>query len=120
MMVHHVGVVESLVAEIRGSVGGELTSRNKVVDDLLDLRLAARADQEVVSVIDELLADLPGRSTVPNVWWLDALASVERALRSPTGATMPGAPIPPAASSANPSSRGPSAGPPPLPRRRPR
>jgi len=80
--VRQIRVVETLIAHMRTTVNGELTSRNQVVDHLLDLRLAARELPGVVRIVDLLLADLPGRSTVPNSWWLAALVDVERAFRS--------------------------------------
>ena len=71
--------LEPLIADFRRLVSGELSDRSKVVDHLLDLRLAARDREATVVVIDDLLAELPGRTTVPNSWWLAALVSVERA-----------------------------------------
>ena len=111
-------VVESLIAEMRHSVSGELTSRSQVVDHLLDLRLAARSDATVVAVVDALLADLPGRTTVPNMWWLGGLADIERALRLvPVNTAAPAtnvAPVSPVVSS----DQRAVATPPPLPKRR--
>ena len=100
-------MVESLITEMRASVDGELTSRSKVVDHLLDLRLAARSHIDVVVIVDRLLAELPGRSTVPNVWWLGALADIERVWR----------PLPVAASPQTSDPASVTAVPPPLPRR---
>ncbi|MDH3293088.1 MAG: hypothetical protein OER95_02070 [Acidimicrobiia bacterium] len=103
-------VVESFIADMRSSVDGELTGRSQVVDHLLDLRLAASANSAVVEIIDRLLADLPGRTTVPNEWWLGVLADVERAWRHvPVAAGGSGTP-PPVADRAR-------TVPPPLPRR---
>lgn len=84
-MVHHGDVIESLVealvSDMRTSVHGELSSRNQIVDHLLDLRLACRANPALLAVIDRLLAELPGRTTVPNAWWLEALVEIERTHR---------------------------------------
>lgn len=71
-------MVETCIADIRRNVTGELTGRTKVIDHLLDLRLAAADRPLVVSTIDALLADTPGRSTVSNAWLLAALTEVER------------------------------------------
>lgn len=85
-MVHHGFVVESLVeelvADMRTSVHGELSSRNHIVDHLLDLRLACRDNPTSLSAIDRLLGELPGRTTVANAWWLEALVEIERTYRS--------------------------------------
>lgn len=115
-MVHHVVVVESLVEELvvdmRASVHGELTSRNHIVDHLLDLRLACRDNPATLVVIDRLLGELPGRTTVPNAWWLEALVEIERVHRS-------GALAATRSTGAVPTSLVPTPGAPPLPRRRP-
>lgn len=85
-MVHHGFVVESLVeelvADMRASVHGELSSRNHIVDHLLDLRLVCRDNSAILAVIDRLLGELPGRTTVANAWWLEALVEIERMHRS--------------------------------------
>ncbi len=75
-------LVETLVSDMRTSVHGELSSRNQTVDHLLDLRLACRNNPATLAVIDRLLAELPGRTTVPNAWWLEALVEIERTHRS--------------------------------------
>lgn len=116
-MVHHVFVVESLVEELvvdmRASVHGELTSRHHIVDHLLDLRLACRDNPATLVVIDRLLGELPGRTTVPNAWWLEALVEIERVHRS--GALAAARSTAPASTSLPPA---PDTAP--LPRRRPR
>ena len=75
-------LVETLVTDMRTSVHGELSSRNQIVDHLLDLRLACRDNPATLAVVDRLLGELPGRTTVPNVWWLEALVEIERMNRS--------------------------------------
>ena len=57
-------------------VDGELTSKSRVIDALLDLRLAAQELPEVISSIDAALADAPGRTTVSNEWWLEQLGAL--------------------------------------------
>lgn len=61
-----------IVADLVGAVEGDLTSRSRVVDGLLDLRNASRVPV-VRSRLDELLATIPGVNTVPNGWWVDRL-----------------------------------------------
>jgi len=115
-MVHHGLVVESqveaLISDLRSSVHGELSGRNQIVDHLLDLRLACRDNLAAVAVTDRLLGELPGRSTVANAWWLEALVEIERTHRSGAMAAVqasgPVATAPQPAATVNP-----------LPRRRP-
>ncbi len=109
-------LVESLVAGMRASVQGELTSRNKVVDDLLDLRLASRDNAATLAVVDRLLGELPGRTTVTNAWWLEALLEIERTPRAPMVAAAPI--MAPPSSTERAADRSDKVAPP-LPRRRP-
>lgn len=62
----------ALVEGLRGAVDGDLTSKSRVVDGLLDLRNAT-ATPMVQSRIDELLSGIPGVNTVPNGWWVERL-----------------------------------------------
>jgi hypothetical protein len=57
-------------------VDGELTSRSRVTDGLLDLRLAAVEMPDAVTAIDLALLDIPGRTTVSNEWWLAQLETL--------------------------------------------
>ena len=67
-------------------VDGELTSRSRVTDGLLDLRLAATGLPDAISCIDAALADIPGRTTVSNEWWLGQLETLRAvAASSPVG-----------------------------------
>lgn len=61
-----------IVAALIGGVDGELTSKSRVVDGLLDLRNAS-VDPVFTGRLDELLSGIPGVSTVPNGWWLERL-----------------------------------------------
>ncbi len=64
---------KELINEILSSVDGELTSRSRVIDGLLDLRNAGDLGGELQIRVDELLRGVPGVTTVPNGWWLDRL-----------------------------------------------
>jgi hypothetical protein len=64
-----------IIIELTGLVDGELTSRSRVVDGLLDLRNASSSDA-FQARIDELLSGIPGLNTVPNGWWLDRLTEL--------------------------------------------
>lgn len=54
-------------------VDGEVSTRSRVIDGLLDLRLGAADRPDVIGVIDAALVEMPGITTVPNPWWLDTL-----------------------------------------------
>ncbi len=71
--------ITELVDRLLDAIDGELTSRSRVVDGLLDLRLAAAELPDVVAQVDERLAALPGKTTVANRWWMDALADLRTA-----------------------------------------
>ena len=45
--------------------------RGRVVDHLLDLRIAAADQEHVVGLIDSFLADLPGKTVVETEWWIN-------------------------------------------------
>ena len=71
--------ITELVDRLLDAIDGELTSRSRVVDGLLDLRLAAADLPEVVSQVDDCLATLPGNTTVANRWWMETLADLRTA-----------------------------------------
>jgi len=62
-----------LIIALLDAIDGELSSRSRVVDGLLDLRNVAPAGSELEARVDELLMGVPGLTTVPNGWWLDRL-----------------------------------------------
>jgi len=62
------------------AIDGELTSRSRIVDALLDLRLAGGEHTVFVAAIDAALTDIPGRSTVTNAWWMTSLADLRELL----------------------------------------
>ena len=64
-------------------VDGELTSRSRVIDALLALRLAAGELPEVIACIDTALSDVPGRTTVTNEWWLEQLGALRAVCTTP-------------------------------------
>ncbi len=61
-----------LIAGLKSSIDGELIDRGRVTDHLLDIRLSSDG-AGLTALVDELLADLPGRSVVETSWWSDAL-----------------------------------------------
>lgn len=72
----------SLLDTLRAAIEGDLTSRSRVVDGLLDLRNATH-EPLVLTLVDETLVSIPGVNTVPNRWWIDRLDAL-RDLHSPT------------------------------------
>ncbi len=68
--------ITELVDRLLDAIDGELTSRSRVVDGLLDLRLVADGHPEVVARVDDSLATLPGITTVDNQWWMETLANL--------------------------------------------
>lgn len=54
------------------AISGELVDRMRVIDTLLDLRNAAPA-VALVSIVDGLLRNVPGQTTVRSSWWQSAL-----------------------------------------------
>jgi hypothetical protein len=67
-----------VIFELLENVDGELSTRSRVVDGLLDLRNAAPEFSELEARVDELLRSVPGVTTVPNGWWLDRLEELRR------------------------------------------
>ncbi|MEM7321658.1 MAG: hypothetical protein AAF531_01110 [Actinomycetota bacterium] len=72
-------MVETLIEQFLDGVSGQLSDRNRVIDLLLDLRLAAADRPAVRTEVDRLLADVPGLTTVENDWLRTALAGVSTA-----------------------------------------
>lgn len=65
-------VPENVIEDIRKQIDGQLVDRNRVIDHLLDLRIAG-GDEGFTTLIDEYLADVPGRNVVEADWFLEAL-----------------------------------------------
>lgn len=68
-----VAVILELIEASKQGLSGQLVDRGRVVDQLLDLRLAAEAQPGVLVMVDEMLSSIPGRTVVETTWWLDAL-----------------------------------------------
>jgi len=70
------------IDRIRASLDGQVVDRGRVVDHLLDLRILAADDgaRLVVTDLDRLLADLPGRTLVERTWIDDRLATLAASL----------------------------------------
>ncbi len=75
-------VLRTRLISARAAVTGDLTSTSRVVDALLDLRQLAADRAQVVELVDDALASMPGRTVVRNEWYLDRLDRIEAALAS--------------------------------------
>ncbi len=74
-------LAQHLIDHLLDAIDGELSGRTRVIDGLLDLRIATeRAD--VVVRIDEILASVPGVTTVANAWWMATLEDLRELLGS--------------------------------------
>ncbi len=69
--------LEATIREIRDAVDGDVCSRSRVMDALLDLRLEAGGRTDVVDLVDAALGSLPGRTMVPTSWWMEQLDMFE-------------------------------------------
>jgi hypothetical protein len=68
---------------LRDAIDGDICSRSRVVDALLDLRLDAAARPDVIELVDRSLAGVPGKNMVPADWWRDQLDMFEMAAINP-------------------------------------
>ena len=69
--------LESIIRDLREAIDGDVCSRSRVVDALLDLRLDAAARTDVVELVDQALSDVPGKNMVAAGWWRDQLDMFE-------------------------------------------
>jgi hypothetical protein len=75
--------LETTIQAMRKDVTGEVCSRSRVMDALLDLRIEAGARDDVTSLVDTALADLPGKTMVPADWYRERLDLLELAAVNP-------------------------------------
>jgi len=69
--------LEVTIRELRDAIDGDVCSRSRIIDALLDLRLDASARADVVDLVDQSLAGVPGKNMVPADWWRDQLDMFE-------------------------------------------
>jgi len=69
--------LETTIRELSEAIDGEVLSRSRVIDALLDLRLDAAARTDVVELVDEVLVGVPGKNTVSTGWWREQLEMFE-------------------------------------------
>ena len=75
--------LESYIRVMREDVSGEVCSRSRVMDALLDLRIEAGGRSDVTGLVDAALADLPGKTMVPAAWYRERLDMLELAAVNP-------------------------------------
>ena len=69
--------LEIIIGNLRAGIDGDVCSRSRVIDALLDLRLDAVLRPDVVELVDLSLAGVPGTNLVPADWWRDQLDMLE-------------------------------------------
>lgn len=69
--------LEITIRTLREAVEGDVCSRSRVIDALLDLRLDAATRPDVVELVDQSLTGVPGKNMVPADWWRDQLDMFE-------------------------------------------
>ena len=77
-------LAQHLIDHLLDAIDGELSSKSRVVDGLLDLRSASDTRADVVSHVDELLVSIPGVTTVANSWWMTTLEELRELIGSGT------------------------------------
>ena len=78
--------LETTIHTMRQAVDGDVCSRSRVMDALLDLRLEAGSRSDVTALVDDALANLPGKTMVPADWWRDRLDMLELIAANPVEA----------------------------------
>ena len=75
--------LETYIQAMRKDVEGDVCSRSRVMDALLDLRIEAGGRADVTTLVDAALADLPGKTMVPADWYRERLDILELAAVNP-------------------------------------
>ncbi len=74
-------LAQHLIDHLLDAIDGELSSRARVIDGLLDLRTGTER-VDVVERIDEILTSVPGVTTVSNQWWMATLEDLRELVGS--------------------------------------
>ena len=75
--------LETFIRAMRKDVTGDVCSRSRAMDALLDLRIEASGRDDITSLVDAALADLPGKTMVPADWFRERLDMLELAAVNP-------------------------------------
>lgn len=72
-------MVQQVISEMLNIEQGQLVNKSRVVDNLLDIRLAASANGDIffVSEIDKILNQVPGVTVVASAWWIETLTDLQ-------------------------------------------
>lgn len=76
--------IEILIQAEIAAIDGEILSRSRVLDSLLDLRLAADDRADLVVLVDDALRDLPGKTMVQASWWHERLSLLDLTNTNPS------------------------------------
>lgn len=82
-------LVQHEIDRLLDQLDGELTTHSRVVDALLDLRLAGESNEIFVLTVDDALANIPGRTAVQNEWWMGQLEKLSGLLNPTVEASPP-------------------------------
>ncbi|KAA0233145.1 MAG: hypothetical protein JJLCMIEE_02735 [Acidimicrobiales bacterium] len=77
-----------LINELIMYLDGQVSGRARVIDQLLDIRLAAAGNDELTAEVDCILADMPGVTVVENGWVLSRLEELKNRLPEPVSAAL--------------------------------
>jgi len=69
--------LENIIRQMRETVDGDVCTRSRVMDALLDLRIEAGGRTDVIDLVDAALGNLPGKTMVPASWWIEQLDMFE-------------------------------------------
>lgn len=80
-------LLQHLIDLLLDGIDGDVSTRSRVIDGLLDLRLGAEDNTALVAQIDAALIEMPGVTSVPNRWWMETLEALRVSLdNSPVSA----------------------------------
>jgi hypothetical protein len=73
-------LLQHLIDLLLDGIDGDVSTKSRVIDGLLDLRLGAADNPIIVAQIDRALLEMPGVSSVPNLWWMETLEALRISL----------------------------------------
>jgi len=73
-------LIQHEIDRLLDSLDGDVTTRSRAVNGFLDLRLAGASNDLFVLAVDDALANMPGRTAVPNAWLMTTLHDLRGAL----------------------------------------